>query len=529
MHQNLDTIYKNAHLLDEKDKEVILKIELYVENLVKRMSPEQIQQIVKMDMLLYSISCSEKQKANLLSRNEIIEELLYDAVCFDENEDSEYLELEEDLKNMCNVRPFEKLDMFDKDHYLIDILGLDNEFYLDELIIKLNELLAKNKTEITSIDEKYSRLTATRVINESNQKYTLIEEYFTYKNVTKYNFEIDNGGKLLKISRSESGPKFSVIYFNDYMENGIQITGQQHKMVLYRGKDNRALGYGKFGKVKLLQNYSENNWYAIKIMSINDKMYNNEIEGLKKVNKFYSSITISSRDKNYIVMELAPGVRGTDFVSESVKKHGKCSEIIDFLLSAANEIQHLHNRQMIHRDIKLDNFVYDEEEHMSRLIDFQFLVTLDNNNEYPTKSYMGTEWYMAPEIITAKQSNSIINYSKSTDIYAFGKILKAVEKRFDIENRNNHENETETETEIFIKRYSSLFMNEFQYRPSDLYAFIDEAKLLLVKLKSSEEIKQPLLFSNKPAQDRANSPIKKKEKTQDSVNHSAKARLGMDL
>lgn len=82
-------------------------------------------------------------------------------------------------------------------------------------------------------------------------------------------------------------------------------------------------------------------------------------------------------------------------------------------------IYYCHQRNVTHRDIKLENILLDETKERVKLIDFGFSTCIPH--ERKVKIFCGTPSYMAPEIV------SKIEYSgPPADIWALGVLLFAL-------------------------------------------------------------------------------------------------------
>ena len=82
-------------------------------------------------------------------------------------------------------------------------------------------------------------------------------------------------------------------------------------------------------------------------------------------------------------------------------------------------IHYLHQRNVTHRDIKLENILLDETRTRVKLIDFGFSTCIPH--EKKVKIFCGTPSYMAPEIV------SKIEYAgPPADIWALGVLLYAL-------------------------------------------------------------------------------------------------------
>ena len=82
-------------------------------------------------------------------------------------------------------------------------------------------------------------------------------------------------------------------------------------------------------------------------------------------------------------------------------------------------IHYCHQRNVTHRDIKLENILLDETKQRVKLIDFGFSTCLPHDKKI--KLFCGTPSYMAPEIVAK------VEYSgPPADIWALGVLLFAL-------------------------------------------------------------------------------------------------------
>ncbi len=492
MHRMLEAKLQGQSLLDEQDKNIISKIETYVINLNSKINPEHLKKIVDIDRMAYARSSLEKQLRNLQNRFTIIEEIAQKAKTQKHH-----------IQKLLKSEPFKKFEMLDRERTLSDILQIPEDSNVETLTNGLQRFLEDSNKRFENIRDELKEVCAT-----GNQEYAsadpVVVDYINYKEDNKFRFELGKNGRLLKISRSETGPRFSVIYFNSAEKNskGGYIT--QHKMVLYSGKD-RALGFGKFGKVKLLQDYVSDMWYAAKVQNTEDnKFYPIEVENLKKVNMYLYDIELSSRKKHYIAMELAEGDDAFTLINESIGQHiNNDLDIVGILLAAAKALQKLHNTNMIHRDVKLENFVFNKENKECKLIDYQFLVSIDDSGKFSNKILVGTPGFLAQELEEAiKNKPNEFIYTKRSDIYAFGMILN---------NLADHLNTTIFKN--FIGSQGLEFTKRLELRPDKLELFIGETEQKIASYSSSINSPQPRLlhgFSRQPHPAQEDLPESKK-------------------
>ena len=120
------------------------------------------------------------------------------------------------------------------------------------------------------------------------------------------------------------------------------------------------------------------------------------------------------RDMHYIVMEYVKGKTLKQYIQEfSPLSPAKSVQIMKQLTSA---IAHAHENGIIHRDIKPQNILMDDEGNV-KVTDFGIATTLNATSYTQTNSVMGTVHYLSPE-----QARGGIATKKS-DIYSLGIVL----------------------------------------------------------------------------------------------------------
>lgn len=140
-----------------------------------------------------------------------------------------------------------------------------------------------------------------------------------------------------------------------------------------------------------------------------------EVAALKKLsipecNPFvvcYYNDGLDANNKKYLIeMEYIDGKNMKDFVTDRAMND---EELYYYLLLIARDIslglEYVHNRGVLHNDIKPENIMIQRETYVPKLIDFGLTCNLIKGNKYPTEYCIkpaGTPLYVAPEHFTLK-------------------------------------------------------------------------------------------------------------------------------
>jgi serine/threonine protein kinase len=195
----------------------------------------------------------------------------------------------------------------------------------------------------------------------------------------------------------------------------------------------KELGSGYSSTVYKARDSTDNKEYALKLLNHYDEKIENEIKINKiikdsETNLFTKYITSSvgyydkgeSKElRHYIILELAS--KGT--VLDYIKKDDEGLEeklCKLFFAKILIIIQTLHQMGICHRDLKLENFLFDENFNI-KLSDFGFssLVVEDKKGKKKKQTdFLGTPYYVAPEILM-----QIPYDGEKVDIFSLGVIL----------------------------------------------------------------------------------------------------------
>lgn len=186
-------------------------------------------------------------------------------------------------------------------------------------------------------------------------------------------------------------------------------------------KVGEKLGEGSFGTVRKVTHRQTKQARAVKIVS--KKLLNSpekqawlqaELRILRSLDhpnilRLFESF---EDDQNYyLVTELCSGGE----LYENIVRTGYLSEAqaANFALQVLSCIDYCHEHNVIHRDLKLDNFMLENEEPGARLkvIDFGTATEWTPGQRFADK--MGTPYYIAPEVLNR-------NYTEKCDLWSVG-------------------------------------------------------------------------------------------------------------
>ena len=186
------------------------------------------------------------------------------------------------------------------------------------------------------------------------------------------------------------------------------------------------IGQGNFSTVFKVLNKDNNKVYVLKeilLSNLSDneiKLMLNESRILSNINnnhivKYYESFQINNTIN--IIMEFCEGSDLKKFIL-SHKNQNKLIEenkIYSITLDICKGLKEIHKKNLIHRDLKPDNLFLGKN-NIIKIGDFGISKQLNNNNKY-AKTAIGTDTYMAPEIINGQK------YNNKVDIWALGCII----------------------------------------------------------------------------------------------------------
>ena len=126
---------------------------------------------------------------------------------------------------------------------------------------------------------------------------------------------------------------------------------------------------------------------------------------LKEV--FFGSRTV------YLVMELCEGGELFDQVTNPSRKGFPEPQAAKLMRDMMSSVKYLHEHNIVHRDIKLENYLFEKPGTFSclKLIDFGLSKHFDENETM--RQLVGSAYYTAPEVLNG-------DYDERCDIWSLG-------------------------------------------------------------------------------------------------------------
>ncbi|XP_072254796.1 serine/threonine-protein kinase 32A [Pyxicephalus adspersus] len=184
----------------------------------------------------------------------------------------------------------------------------------------------------------------------------------------------------------------------------------------------RAIGKGSFGKVCIVQKNDTKKMYAMKYMNKQKCVERNEVRNVFKelqimqglehpflVNLWYS---FQDEEDMFMVVDLLLGGDLRYHLQQNVRFTEASVKL--FICELALAFDYLQSKNIIHRDIKPDNILLDEQGHV-HITDFNIATLVNQGTKITTVA--GTKPYMAPEMFYPREQ---ICYSFAVDWWSLG-------------------------------------------------------------------------------------------------------------
>jgi len=188
----------------------------------------------------------------------------------------------------------------------------------------------------------------------------------------------------------------------------------------------KLLGEGAFGKAFLAECVSDNTLCVIKqvdLSKMSDQEKKDTLREAKILESFnhpnivkFKEVYKTKKGKLCIVMDYADG---GDLAGKIKSQKGQSNfpenQILDWFTQICLALKHVHDRKIIHRDLKGQNIFLTKSDFV-KLGDFGIARVLSTTREN-AKTMVGTPYYLSPEIINGKA------YSFKSDIWSLGVVL----------------------------------------------------------------------------------------------------------
>ena len=180
------------------------------------------------------------------------------------------------------------------------------------------------------------------------------------------------------------------------------------------------LGTGRNGAVRLCIHRKTGVQYAVKTLKKN-QVKNDDIDTLKQEIRFMADLDhpnilriyeyYETADNLYLILELCSG---GELLSHLERRSYFPENTVRYLIySILRSVRYCHDHSIVHRDLKLQNFLFDSKLPTSdlKLIDFGLSQYLETGHSLQTP--VGTPFYVAPEILNK-------SYDSKCDIWSIG-------------------------------------------------------------------------------------------------------------
>jgi NIMA (never in mitosis gene a)-related kinase len=205
-----------------------------------------------------------------------------------------------------------------------------------------------------------------------------------------------------------------------------QQSSRSERVLGNRYKVERRLGSGNFGVAQLVKDLKAGGELKVlKELPMRDVEPGETVDAVREARllskldhpnivKFHDSF--ADGDCFCIVTEYCEGGDLDDKIKKWRQSHCEFDEqlILSWFVQLAMAIQYLHERRVLHRDLKARNIFL--KNNMIKLGDFGISRILMGTSEYAT-TFAGTPYYMSPEVLKRE------NYNSKSDIWSLGVVL----------------------------------------------------------------------------------------------------------
>lgn len=204
--------------------------------------------------------------------------------------------------------------------------------------------------------------------------------------------------------------------------------GSIEKPMLGRYEIEKELGKGAMGAVYLGKDPKISRVVAIKTMALSQEFEEDELDEVKE--RFFREAETAGRlnhpnivtifdagdeqDLAYIAMEY---LKGTDLVKH-IKKDNllPVTKVLSLIQRTAEGLAYAHSFNVVHRDVKPANIMWDPESDTLKITDFG-IARITDSSKTKTGMVLGTPSYMSPEQLAGKKVDG------QSDLFSLGVML----------------------------------------------------------------------------------------------------------
>ncbi|KAH8056952.1 serine/threonine kinase [Aureococcus anophagefferens] len=245
------------------------------------------------------------------------------------------------------------------------------------------------------------------------------------------------GGRLTAPPRRRGATRWRARHLSHLLENCVLEHGPEDPRLfedVYEATD-EVLGKGGYGVVFKVTLRADGEVFACqlelgRLSSTGMAQLHEEVNAMRALDHPHicrlREVFYSERRRCYLVLELCKGGELFDVLdrrAEPGKPAGAISErrVAQLVTMMVGCIRYMHDRGVCHRDIKLENWLFDTEDvdggaHL-KLVDFG-LAKVPNGKRNEFHDRVGSAYYCAPEILGG-------DYDRRCDLWSLGVIARA--------------------------------------------------------------------------------------------------------
>ncbi|KAM3141261.1 hypothetical protein pb186bvf_006646 [Paramecium bursaria] len=309
-----------------------------------------------------------------------------------------------------------KLGALRKDRYLI--------CYHNQLVIFQDHLYTKPLKSLNlDFETKFEVFRCPPIIKQEKRNSNKIkpEDILKLGDIVSIKLSLESSERVYEISGS--GDQLNIL--RQFLGKRINQLGFHNMFRVFK-----KIGKGNFASVYLAERIEDNIRMAVKAFS-KQTVYGedkgkegliNEIQIMRELDspnimKLYE--VYETQNSIYMGLELLEGDQLFEYMKKkTIFSNAQIQVIMTGLLMG---LKHMHNKGIMHRDIKLENILFKKQNQLDSVVIADFgLATYINQKPY-LYSRCGTPGFVAPEIINLRNPNA--QYDSVCDVYSLGLIF----------------------------------------------------------------------------------------------------------